>query len=174
MIRSPIDVRPARPDEYDTIGRLCVAAYASVPGEELPPAYAVSLADVAGRIALGTEVLAAHHAAAGLVGAVTLVLDDGPLFEHRYGIDGDCSFRMLAVDPAAQGLGAGRALVIACLERARAVRRRRLVIASTPAKVAAHALYERLGFVRVPALDLEVFSGGQPVRLLSLVRDLTT
>ncbi len=168
----PIDVRPARPDEYPTLGRIAVAAYAAVPGDTLPPAYAASLADVAGRVARGAEVLAALHTTDGLVGTVTLILDDGPLFEHTYGRDGDCSFRMLAVDPAAAGLGAGRALVDASLERFRAAGRRRCVIATTPFKETALGLYARLGFVRVPDLDLEVFPGGERVQLLSLALDL--
>jgi ribosomal protein S18 acetylase RimI-like enzyme len=167
-----IDVRPARPEEYGAIGRICVAAYAAVPGDTLPTAYAASLADVAGRVAQGAEVLAAHHRERGLVGAVTLILDDGPLFEHEYGRDGDCSFRMLAVDPGAGGLGAGRALTEASLERFRAAGRTRCVIATTPFKETALALYARMGFVRVPELDLDVFPGGERVRLLSLARDL--
>jgi ribosomal protein S18 acetylase RimI-like enzyme len=172
MARSTIDVRPARPDEFEALGRLCVAAYAGVPGEALPPAYASVLEDIPARLALGAEVLAAHHPEAGVVGCVTLVLEDGPLFEHRYGVDGDCSFRMLAVDPAAQGLGAGRALVDACLDRCRAAGRRRIVIASTPAKVTARGLYESLGFARVPEVDLDVHPGGEHVRLWSFALDL--
>jgi ribosomal protein S18 acetylase RimI-like enzyme len=172
MSDDPIDVRPARPEDYDAIGRICVAAYASVPGDTLPPAYAASMADVAGRVAQGAEVLAAHHPERGLVGSATLILDDGPLFEHVYGRDGDCSFRMLAVDPAAGGLGAGRALTEACLDRCRLAGRSRCVIATTPHKLVALDLYARMGFVRVPELDLEVFPGGERVLLLSLARDL--
>jgi ribosomal protein S18 acetylase RimI-like enzyme len=172
MSRHPIQVRPARPDEYPAIGRICVDAYASVPGDTLPPAYAASMADVAGRVAEGGEVLAAHHPERGIVGSVTLILDDGPLFEHTYGRDGDCSFRMLAVDPAAGGLGAGRALTEACLDRFREAGRKRCVIATTPFKETALGLYARMGFVRVPELDLAVYPGGERVWLLSLAIDL--
>jgi ribosomal protein S18 acetylase RimI-like enzyme len=172
MSTHPIDVRAARPDEYEAVGRIGVAAYAAVPGDTLPPAYAASLADVAGRVARGAEVLVAGHPTAGLVGTVTLILDDGPLFEHTYGRDGDCTFRMLAVDPAAGGLGAGRALVEASLARFRAAGRRRCVIATTPFKETALGLYARMGFVRVPELDLDLFPGGDRVLLLSLALDL--
>jgi ribosomal protein S18 acetylase RimI-like enzyme len=172
MSRDAIDVRPARPEEHEAVGRICVAAYASVPGDTLPDAYAAAMRDVAGRIAAGAEVLAAHHPERGLVGTATLILDDGPLFEHVYGRDGDCSFRMLAVDPSAGGLGAGRALTDACLARCRAAGRTRCVIATTPFKVVALDLYARMGFVRVPELDLEVFPGGERVLLLTLAIDL--
>jgi GNAT superfamily N-acetyltransferase len=62
-------------------------------------------------------------------------------------------FRHLAVDTAAQGSGAGRALVGWCVARARELGAKRLVIHSTPWMTRAHALYESCGFVRDTALD---------------------
>jgi GNAT superfamily N-acetyltransferase len=62
-------------------------------------------------------------------------------------------FRMLAVDPAAQGTGAGAALVAAVVERAQAGGRRRIIIHSTPWMTTAHRLYFRRGFTRRPDLD---------------------
>ena len=53
---------------------------------------------------------------------------------------------MLVVDPAAQrSQGVGELLVTACLERARAAGKRRMVISTDPRMTAAHRLYERLG-----------------------------
>lgn len=66
---------------------------------------------------------------------------------------GDAGMRMLAVDPAAQGRGVGKALVAACVARARADRVRRLVLHTTPWMERAHRLYERAGFRRAPARD---------------------
>jgi len=60
---------------------------------------------------------------------------------------------MLAVDPAAEGGGAGRALVTEVVALARAAGRRHMVIHSTPWMRRAHGLYERMGFVRRPDLD---------------------
>jgi ribosomal protein S18 acetylase RimI-like enzyme len=63
---------------------------------------------------------------------------------------------MLAVDPAGgQGRGAGRALVEACIERARVDRRRQIVLSTRPRMVAAHRLYLQLGFRRAPERDWE-------------------
>jgi ribosomal protein S18 acetylase RimI-like enzyme len=63
---------------------------------------------------------------------------------------------MLAVDPAAQGRGVGRALSLACVERARSVAAQRVALHSTSWMVTAHRLYESIGFVRTPERDLRV------------------
>jgi predicted N-acetyltransferase YhbS len=49
--------------------------------------------------------------------------------------------------------GVGRALVNACLDRARAQGMREVLISSLPQMTAAHALYREFGFVRAPELD---------------------
>jgi ribosomal protein S18 acetylase RimI-like enzyme len=60
---------------------------------------------------------------------------------------------MLAVDPAAQGLGVGRALTLACLERARREGRSGVALYTRPANIPAQRLYASLGFVRDPERD---------------------
>ena len=55
--------------------------------------------------------------------------------------------------PAAQGRGIGELLVTTCLDRARAAGKRRMVISTDPRMTAAHRLYERLGFRRLPERD---------------------
>lgn len=60
---------------------------------------------------------------------------------------------MLAVDPDARGLGVGKALSMACIERARNLGKGKVVIHSTEAMKVAWGMYERLGFER--ALDLD-------------------
>jgi GNAT superfamily N-acetyltransferase len=62
-------------------------------------------------------------------------------------------FRMLSVAAAGRRRGVGRALVNACLDRARAQGMREVLISSLPPMAAAHALYRELGFVRAPELD---------------------
>jgi len=72
-------------------------------------------------------------------------------------LENELEFRMLAVDPAVQGIGVGRAVVCQVIEHAQ----------SLPAITAisftcatfmerAHALYESLGFQRVPSRDWHV------------------
>jgi hypothetical protein len=56
-----------------------------------------------------------------------------------------------------------------CLDLSRAAGHSRMVICSQSTMVAAHALYERLGFVREPALDWQPVPG---VELLGLTLEL--
>jgi ribosomal protein S18 acetylase RimI-like enzyme len=67
--------------------------------------------------------------------------------------DGEAGIRMLAVLPTAQRGGTGRALVDACVDRARQAGRSALLLHTTPWMAAAHRLYERVGFERLPERD---------------------
>jgi ribosomal protein S18 acetylase RimI-like enzyme len=67
--------------------------------------------------------------------------------------------RMLAVAPAAQGRGVGRALVAECIARTRAGGRTGIALYTRPFMTAAHRLYESLGFRRVPERDWEFEPG---------------
>lgn len=147
-----VKIRQATPADYEAVARLTLSAYRALPtwvGDD----YAVELTDVAGRVAAGATVLVAEDGGGVVVGSVTLVLPPSPWFEWAPGVDGDCGFRMLAVDPEAQGRGIGPALVEECLERARLAGRKRMIIGSTTWMTTAHRMYERLGFVRHPDLD---------------------
>jgi GNAT superfamily N-acetyltransferase len=151
-------IRQATKDDYDEVARLTLAAYQALDtwvGDD----YAAHLGDVAARAeAENTMVLVAEEdlptrPAGQLLGSVTLTIGGGPYFEWRYGVDGDCGFRMLAVDPAVQGRGVGPRLVAECLARARAAGCSRMVIGSTEWMTTAHRIYGRLGFRRAPELD---------------------
>jgi ribosomal protein S18 acetylase RimI-like enzyme len=144
-----ITVRPARVDEFETIGRLTVEAYRAdgqLGGEH---GYEKHLADVAARAEDG-EVLVAVSGAQ-VLGSVTFVLPGTAYAELSE--PGEAEFRMLAVDPAAQGRGVGEALVRACLARAAGLGCSAVVICARDFSAPAHRLYQRLGFVRVPELD---------------------
>jgi ribosomal protein S18 acetylase RimI-like enzyme len=141
-------VREAFPDEYGELGELCVRAYRAV--GSVTDSYAARLRDVGGR-AQTARVLAAVEDGVPPLGCVTLILDGGPWRELAGDDEGE--FRMLAVDPAAQGRGAGAALVRACIDETRAAGRARLVLSSATDMTGAHRLYERLGFARAPARD---------------------
>ena len=147
-------VREATSDDFGAIARRTVAAYRALDtwvGDD----YAATLADVAARAgAENTVVLVAEDETDGrILGSVTLTLGGGPYFEWAHGVEGDCGFRMLAVDPASQGRGTGPRLVAECLDRARAAGRRRMIIGSTEWMTTAHRIYKRVGFRRAPELD---------------------
>jgi ribosomal protein S18 acetylase RimI-like enzyme len=87
---------------------------------------------------------------------------------------GWAGLRALGVDPAARGLGAGRALMDACLERALAARAPVLCLHTAAFMTAAVAIYEAMGFWRAPSFDFDVPAGGDapPVGILAYRLDL--
>jgi GNAT superfamily N-acetyltransferase len=160
-----IEIRPIQPPEHRTLGVLTVEAYRALDGARLG-SYADELADVATR-AGSAEVLVAVDGGQ-LLGGVTFVPGpDNPYAEQLQ--EGEVGIRMLAVAPSAQGRGVGRALSVACIERARNGSARRVALHSTPWMKAAHRLYESLAFVRAPERDLQI---SPEVLLLSFVLGL--
>jgi ribosomal protein S18 acetylase RimI-like enzyme len=150
-------VRPVRPDEYDRLAELTLAAYLEVEGVAGDDEYVDELRDVAGRAAQVPVLVAVDVRTGELLGGVAYIPGPGPLAEMEQA--DEAGFRMLAVSPATQGRGIGRLLVEACLDRARAARKRRVVLLTMPTMYAAHRLYERLGFARDPDHDWEYAPG---------------
>jgi ribosomal protein S18 acetylase RimI-like enzyme len=150
---SSLQIRVARPGEYEPLGELTLAAYASVDPSTLEGDYPDELRDVAGRAA-GADVLVAIDGAGLVRGGVTYV--PGPESPSAEFSEPDAAgIRMLAVDPAARGRGVGEALARACIDRARAAGRQQVLLHSTDRMTVAHRLYRRLGFVHDPSLDWE-------------------
>ena len=152
-------VRPVRPEEYAALGELIVAAYHSLPPvlPDVESAYDEQLRDVAHRAAVSC-VLVAVGPTGELLGGVTYVRGPDDPFSEQLRED-EAGIRMLAVDPAFHGRGAGRALTLACIERARAAGRRRIVLHTGHWMAAARHLYESIGFVRDPAIDFSPVPG---------------
>ena len=157
-----VTVRPAERADYPAISRLTLAAYEADGQFAGASHYTPVLADVAGRAGAG-DLLVAVSVADTVLGAVLYVPEGGPYAEISQ--PGEAEFRMLAVDPAAQGRGVGRALVRACVERAMEAGRTAVVICVRDMAVAAQKLYVSFGFERTPELD---WSPAPDVRLLAL------
>jgi ribosomal protein S18 acetylase RimI-like enzyme len=146
-------VEPATPDDFPQIAELTAGVYRD---EGLAPEeYQRQLRDVAGRAARA-ELLIARDGDA-VVGSVALVLDGD--FREISDSDEEAAFRMLVVDRAVRGRGVGELLVRECLDRARAAGKRRMVLSTDPGMRAAHRLYERLGFTRLPERDWSPLPG---------------
>jgi GNAT superfamily N-acetyltransferase len=156
-----IEIRPIEPDEYEAAGELCVAAYAAFMDHDHD--YVATLRDVKRRAEVA-EVLVAVDGGR-LLGTVTFVPDDGPLGEIAR--PDETEFRMLAVDPAAQGRGVGLALMRRIVEESRG--RSGIVCSTQPVMRAAHRIYEKLGFRRDPERDWSPMPG---VELLAFVLEL--
>jgi len=148
---SEVRVRPAVEGEYGVIGELTVAAYersGQLSAES--NGYRDELIDVAGHAREG-DVLVAVQPDGEVVGSVLFVLPGSAYAELA--APGDAEFRMLAVAPGAQRRGVGEALVRACVDRARSVGARAIVISARDFIEAPQRLYGRLGFVRTPERD---------------------
>lgn len=160
-----LEVRVARPADYQAVGALTVAAFRGVAGSDLSDGYASQLDDVAGRV--GASVVLVAELGGQVVGAVAYVGDPASPMAGMLG-PGEAGIRMLAVHPGAQGIGVGAALVAACVERARREARKGIALYSTGAMVVAHRLYLRAGFRRAPERDCETVAG---IRLISFVKE---
>ncbi|GAA5117660.1 GNAT family N-acetyltransferase [Alloalcanivorax gelatiniphagus] len=149
-------LRRIRPDEHERAGDVCVAAYKPfLTGAE--DDYADRLHDVARRDA-EAEVWVAVEGDR-LLGLVTYCPPRSPWREIGRGEEGE--FRMLSVDPAAQGAGAGTALARLCEERAREDGATGMALSSLATMTAAHRVYARLGYARDPGRDWSPLPGVQ-------------
>lgn len=154
--RPSLEITPALPEEHARLGEITLAAFRAL--GPLPESYAAELSDVRGRAADPGALVLAAHLDGRLVGGATIVLaPDSRLAELLR--PGAAGLRMLAVDPAAQGHGVGRALVEATLDLCR--RRGLTTVALHTTSLMQHAIriYELLGFERRPERDLLLPSG---------------
>lgn len=144
-----IEVRPARPDEFEEAGRVTALAYREFvrPNDADWQDYLARIGDVAGR-ADRTKVLVAVEEGR-ILGSVTLELDgrtepdDDPLPPD------EAHVRMLGVHPEARRRGIARILMEACADEARRAGKRRITLNTTMRMRAAQAMYESLGFSRM-------------------------
>lgn len=147
-------VREARESELDRIGELTAEVYG---GESLAgPEYLKVLRDAAARWASpATTLLVAHDDGADepqdLLGTVVYAAPGSPWRDLAAGDEAE--FRMLATLPSARGRGVGESLVRTCIQRASRAGAPRLVLSTGQEMLAAHRLYERLGFIRTPERD---------------------
>lgn len=147
MTAARLLVRPVRADETAQLGQLIAEAYQR--DGYADDGYLDVLADVTGRTRSATVLVAVNGD--DLLGGVTLAAAGTSYAELAR--PGEQEIRMLAVAPFARGRGAGRALVQACLDQARAQGAAAVVLCSQPQMTPAHRIYADLGFVRVPAMD---------------------
>jgi GNAT superfamily N-acetyltransferase len=149
-----VELRRIRPEEHDAAGDVCVAAYRPfLTGAE--DDYAERLHDVATRAAQAEVWVALVDGR--VVGNVTYCPPGSPWRE--IGREHEGEFRMLAVDPAAQGAGAGTALARLCEDRARAHGATGMALSSLATMTTAHRVYARLGYERDPDRDWSPLPG---------------
>lgn len=143
-------LRPATPEDHEVVGRVTVAAYEPFLAAVPDTGYVEHLRDAATR-AREADLWVACDDSGQVLGSVTICPEGSPWRELAQ--PGEGEFRMLSVDPSAQGRGVGRALVEHALSSFRLQGATGIVLCSMSAMTSAHALYARLGFAREPALD---------------------
>jgi ribosomal protein S18 acetylase RimI-like enzyme len=141
-------IREAAAAEMGAVGALRVAAYQAQGLLALNPAYAATLAAL-GAGGHGTVLVA--DSGGELAG--TVMLEPWHAGSEVARGPGEAEVRALAVAPAAQGRGTGRALVRAVIDRAAAGGFTGLLLSTQPQMRAAQALYASAGFARRPDLD---------------------
>jgi ribosomal protein S18 acetylase RimI-like enzyme len=191
-------IREARPGELAAVGDLRVAAYeaggflsqgyapelralgtqgdgtvlVAVPEDGTP-------ADPAAGPAAGSAGAAMARTADGGAGAEggdgagaiagTIMLVTWPLAGELVGGPDEAEIRALAVAPGVQHGGVGTGLLLTALNWAELAGARRVVLSTLPEMRAAHRLYERNGFRRLPDRDWSPRPG---VQLLAYVLEL--
>jgi ribosomal protein S18 acetylase RimI-like enzyme len=144
-----VEVRLARPDELDEVGRITVAGYRADGMLVEDDFYEPVLADAASR-ARDAELLVAVDGD-DLLATVTFCTAGSAYSEVAHDNEGE--FRMLSTAPAARRRGAARALVEHCIARSRELGYDAVVLCSLAEMAAAHQLYTALGFARLPDRD---------------------
>lgn len=155
------NIRKAGPSEFKAIGKLMVDVYSGLEGfpkADEQPQYYKTLANIGDFTKKpGVELLAAISSENKILGAVLYFGDI-----QQYGAGGTVTqeknasgFRLLAVDPSTRGLGIGKALSVACIERARKAGHAQVIIHSTAYMKVAWKMYEKLGFIRSEDLDFK-------------------
>lgn len=167
MTVSRCTIRNAKPEEFEEIGQLLVQVYSQLKGfptEEEQPNYYKMLRNI-GDFTLkpASELLVAILPDGTICGAVVYFSD-----MQYYGSGGTATleknasgFRLLAVSPSKQGLGIGKQLTQACIQKAKDAKQNQVIIHSTQAMQIAWNMYERLGFRR--SVDLDFMQAELPV-----------
>jgi ribosomal protein S18 acetylase RimI-like enzyme len=170
-------IREARPGELAAVGDLRVAAYEA--GGFLNPRYAPELralgtqGDGTVLVAIEADDPPAPAAADGSGGdgkiAGTIMLVTWPRAGELVGGPDEAEIRALAVAPGVQQGGVGTGLLLTALNWAELAGARRVVLSTLPEMRAAHRLYERNGFRRLPDRD---WSPAPGVQLLAYALEL--
>jgi len=148
-----ITVRRATPADYEDIRRITRDAYLKAGFIDADNPYVQELENVEHRDQHAELWVAEKDGA--VAGSAAVTFAGQPYTDIA--VEGELEFRMLAVDPAVQRGGVGRALVNAIVEHARSLEGIHAVsLTSMTSMLGAHSMYLSLGFERVPERDWTV------------------
>ena len=149
-----IVIRPARPEELQAVSSLLERAWAEHFTGEVEPereTYRHSVPDVWERLH-DSELLVAELDG-DIAGTVTYYGANPGESTGEGWPQGWASFRLLGVDPVFRGRGVGRVLAEWCIARALAEGAPAIGLHTSDLMKVARAMYERIGFVRMPEMD---------------------
>ncbi|MFQ4149711.1 GNAT family N-acetyltransferase [Arthrobacter sp. LAPM80] len=158
-----ITVRPITEADYDAVARITADAYLGAGYfTDTNHPYMAKIMRVAERAAVAPMIVAERDGA--VVGSATLAVYGDQWADLA--LPDELEFRLLVVDPAVQRSGAGRALVSWILDQARSTEGITAVSLTTGNDWhSAHALYQKLGFSRVPERDWPIPENGKMLRV---------
>lgn len=139
--------RRLEPDDHRVVRRILLAAY--IEHLSVENDYADLLVDLTKREA-DSEVWVLTDD--DVVVATVTLCPPGSTY-REIAVDGEGEFRMLGVDPARQGEGIGRRVTEHVIDELRGRGLDAVVLSTSLTMTAAKALYESLGFVRLPERD---------------------
>jgi len=142
-----VEVRPARPEEYEETGRVTALAYREFADSDSWDRYLELIADVGARADIAL-VLAAFEDGR-VLGSATLELDQRIEDDEPSRLLLEAS-RVLGVDPDRRGRGVAKALMDACFAWAAKAGKTRMLLHTTQRMKVAQAMYEAMGFERLP------------------------
>jgi ribosomal protein S18 acetylase RimI-like enzyme len=145
-----LTIRLAGPSDYASAGAATARAYEALIDADSPSqsSYLAVVADMAARASNQTLFVADYDGK--LIGSVSLATRS-----EQAVTPGAAHIRMLGVSPEYQGLGAGKALLQACIDYCRRDHIPVLGLRTTAVMASAQRLYEKLGFRRDPLQDYE-------------------
>lgn len=156
-----LQIRDARDADREILQSVTLSAYeqyARIMGENWK-FYRKNILDTLADVKPAEQIVAENDR--GIIGTVLLY----PAGTQVHGPDGKSiglqvpEVRLLAVLPTARGQGVGVALMQECIRRARQSGAAALGLHTTDMMNVAMRMYENMGFMRVPALDLSPAEG---------------
>lgn len=161
-----INVSIAEDRDYREVGALMVDVYASLegfPSPEAQPEYYHVLANIGDFAKKESVDIIIAKKDEKILGAVVYINDLGD-YSANINLEEEkesAAFRLLAVSNEARGLGIGKLLTNACIDKAKSNGLDQMIIHTTDAMKVAWGMYEKMGFVR--SEDLDFFQVGMPV-----------
>jgi len=156
-----LHIRDARPGDKAAIEDVTISAYQeyALVMQDAWELYRQSILGTLADVKPAEQIVAERD---GVIVGTALLFPAGTVIHRPDGGTATLSWpeiRLVAVAPAARGLGVGAALMRDCIRRARESGSHAVTLHTTDMMAVAMSMYLRMGFVRFPELDFEPAPG---------------